>query len=200
MPVSLIPPTKPKPKKIKKGKIGALVLKGTREPKKLVYFLIFLIGTILIFSFYGIVKSYQTSLKNKITRLEDEGKTLEAEKRELRETTSVIGFQAKLDILGSVIDSHISWEGVLGFLEELTLPKVKYDSFSSNGSERSLRLSGVTTNFTNLAEQMLVFKNHNLVESFKLTGFGMSDDGIRFDIDLALSQEAWEGGSKEDES
>jgi hypothetical protein len=200
MDLNLIPPTQQKKPKIKKGKIGALALKKAKEPQKLIYIIIFIVGVVSIVGFYGIVKSYESSLKKKIVRFEEEQNELKIEIIKLKEEIAVTDFQAKLNILGSVIESHVSWDGVLEFLEEFTLPKVRYKSFSSSGQERLLRLSGATTNFTSLAEQVTIFKNHELIESFKLTGFNIAEGGISFSMEIKLSQEAWEGGNKKDES
>ena len=201
MALSLIPPTQQKKSKIKKAKIGALALKKAKDPQKLIYISIFIVGVILIFAFYWTVKHYRSLLKDKIQELTQEEDDLKAEKIELRKKSAVTEFQAKLDALESIVDSHVNWKGVLETIENLTLPKVKYNSFDSDSSERSIRLSGFTANFTSLAEQMVIFKNNpDLIESFKLESFKMSENGIDFSLEIILFKEAWEEGVKKNES
>jgi len=190
MPLNLIPPTNPV--KAKKGRIGSLVLRKAREPKRLIYIVSFLLGVLLIFGFYFIVKSHQKSLVREITRLEDENKKKEEEKRDLMKNSEVSNFQNRLSVIDQLIKNHLEWVGVLDFLEKRTMPKIQYQSFGCEISTKTIRVSGITPSFTSLAEQIIIFKKQPLIKSFKLSSFSMKDEGIGFSFEIVLAPEVWQ--------
>jgi len=197
MPLSLIPPTKKLKKK--RSNIGSLVLKKAKEPKKLIYASIFIVGVVLILSFYLTIKGHQAFLTRKLSDRKEEVKELEQEKRRLKEGGDVADFQDKLNALNNLVDQHTYWTSLFQFLENATLPKVKFNNFGAELSNRSISLGGETTSFTKLAEQMINFKQHDLVDELKLSSLRMSEEGIAFDFLVQLSPEAWQEVSEKNE-
>jgi hypothetical protein len=198
MPFDLIPPTK-QPKK-KRSSIGALALKKAKEPKKLIYIAIFIIGILLFFGFYALVKNHQSSLRKEIIRLKERTEELEKERTKLRKEGQLTDFQNKLNTLSSLVEQHTYWTTVFEFLQEATLPKVKFNNFSAKLSDKSINLNGNTISFTRLAEQMVNFKDNALVDELKLSSLAISEEGIKFGFKIQLSPEAWQKVLEKNES
>jgi len=193
MSLNLIPPTNPV--RAKKGRIGSLVLRKAKEPKKLIYIISFLVGVLLIFGFYFIIKNHQKSLVKEIARLENENIKRDEEKRELMKNSEVSNFQNRLSVIEQLIKGHLEWVGVLDFLEKRTMPKVQYQSFGCEIGSKTIRVSGITPNFTSLAEQIIILKKQPLIKSFKLSSFSMKDEGIGFSFEIMLAPEVWQKSS-----
>jgi len=193
----LIPPTK---KTKRRSSIGALALKKAKEPKKLIFIGAFLIIVILIFAFYGIIKGYQSSLNKKIIKLEEENVDLEKEKADLMKNGELSGFQLRVGVVEGLVDKHVYWQDVFDFLEETTLSKVYYRDFDGSLETKTIKMSGTTTNFEKLAEQIILLKNHEQVEEIKLMSFRGSEEGVVFSFQILLDPELWANSEETYES
>jgi len=190
MPLNLIPQSPAK--KDKKSRIGALMLKKAREPKKLLYLGTIIGAIILLVIFYVIIRSYQSSLAHKLKVLDDKIVAAEQEKRSLQAKSEIGDFQTKLDLLKKLIEKHVYWTSLFDFLEGITLPKVRYISFNADISSNKLNLDGTTIGFTTLAQQMIILKRNPLVKNLTMSSLKITEEGIGFNFNIELSPKAWQ--------
>ncbi len=188
MPFDLIPPEK---KKKKESLIGVLSLKKTKDPKKFLYFGIFLGGVVLVFLLYFIVKTYKASLQHKIVSLNEQINETNKEKALLRKDSEVSDFQTRLNLLSGLAEQHAYWSHLFALIEGITLPKVQFTNFTADQKAKTLNLNGITTDFTRLAEQMVALKSEDWVTSLKLTSLSISKEGIKFHFNLNVSPQVW---------
>jgi len=190
MPFDLIPPEKKKKKK--ESLMGVLSLKKSKDPKKFLYFAIFVGGIILVFVLYFVIKGYKSSLEHRIADLDFQIKRTEKEKLTLRQHSKAGDFQTRLNILSDLIHHHIFWSHFFPLLEEATLSQIQFTSFSADASSQNLALNGVALSFDKLAEQMIALRSKEWVRELKLTSLSITEEGIKFNFKLQLSPKVWQ--------
>jgi len=105
--------------------------------------------------------------------------------------------RAKVDAIGSLLDSHISIESFLHRIEEITIPEVTYTSIalSNNGT---VVLSALAKDYTSLARQLTVFENEApWIDKVIVTSASLERDdqsqvsGVNFDIIVVVSKDVF---------
>ena len=176
--------------------LGTLLLKKSREKKKLLLPAVLVLILILAGIFYGSLKFYKASLKKRNQELQERIQENKKRKAELQKE-EVFNFQGKIDILEELLKKHLYWTTFFRFLEESTMPKVYFTNFSADVSDNQVNLEGITPSLSALAQQIVVFKTQELVEEVKLLNLNFVEEGIKFSISLKISPQAWQ---KKDES
>ncbi len=101
--------------------------------------------------------------------------------------------EPRLLTLSSLLETHISVNKVLSFLEEITLQDVSYGSFMMNEDGR-INLSVTAVSFEAAAAQMLAYETSPYVQLAEANAFSIStDSGIKrvtFQLVLQLKPEA----------
>ena len=75
----------------------------------------------------------------------------------------------------------------LTFVEENTHPAVSLSQFSVNAKLGTVTLSGNTSSFQSLEQQIQIFRENDLVQSMTLSSIGFGEEGnVSFGFDLGL--------------
>ncbi len=134
-------------------------------------------------------KQKQEQIAPLLARIESIGKDLkiaEADKNEL------FNFQKKLKIAKTLLDRHVYWTNFFKFLENYTLPEVYFNNFSGDINGNYV-LDSRTTNYDNIAKQLIAFKQAGIVLSAQSQGgqiLGQSQAGgeIKFQLELSVDK------------
>ncbi|PIP24810.1 MAG: hypothetical protein COX34_02200 [Candidatus Nealsonbacteria bacterium CG23_combo_of_CG06-09_8_20_14_all_36_12] len=160
-----------------------------RRPIFLINFLfflgIFLLVLTIIAYFYlnnRIEKSSQT-LKN----LEEnilQKRTPEVENLE----KEIDSWRQKIEDYNFLFSQHRNPTNLFEFLEKVTHPQVWWTDFTFDATiPNSLRLKGVTQDFSTLQQQLIIFQNENFVQKINLNQvyFGKGG-GVEFELEISL--------------
>jgi hypothetical protein len=170
----------------KKG-IESLEIKFEESKLPLIFSLVILF---LVIAAYGGLFFYGKSLDEKI-------KAADTKLAELKERMDKISLASILDLQKSLIEAkallagHIYSSNVLRLLEELTLPKVQWSSFSLDAGAGDIALSGRAEGYTTLAKQMLVLEEDKDKRILQYSTSGVSLDhngGVTFDMAITLNK------------
>ena len=99
----------------------------------------------------------------------------------------------KIDIVESLLGSHISWNQFLGKLEQETIPEVTYFSFAAS-TQGSIAVSAVSQDYTSLARQITVFQETEWIEDLQITSATLLEDtatlpgGVGFDMQIFINK------------
>lgn len=114
-------------------------------------------------------------LAGKKTKEEDE---LEAE---------VLGYKTKIEDFAEIFKSHPYPSQIFEFIEGFCHPKVWFLEMTLGVDKNNLFLSGETTDFLSLEQQMLVLRQEPLIEGIALSNLAVSETGtVTFDFNITL--------------
>lgn len=101
----------------------------------------------------------------------------------------LIVYKEKIDKVSFLLDSYRVGTNFFKFLEKYTHPKVRVSSVNVAISDSEVSVSGETTNFTTLIQQMYVFERNPQVRGLKLSTFAATKDKkkVNFTINFSLS-------------
>lgn len=95
-----------------------------------------------------------------------------------------------IDASKSLVKQHTSLSRVFDFLEEATLPEVRFTTFSFSVETLTLVMNGEAKGYTKLSQQAAVFEQSQFVEKVKLSNLSLIDAGkVGFAIQLVLKPE-----------
>lgn len=154
-----------------------------------------LIALILALLVYGGVIFVGSREAGRVATLRGELDRVEADIARLeRENKRLLGFQSKLTLIKSLLDSHRTLLPFFNALQDRTLPEVSYDSLALT-SDGSASLSAGTSNYTALGRQLLAFERaSDLFAAVRFSGITASLDqlgdiiGVRFTVSLTLNK------------
>ncbi|MFH1582644.1 MAG: hypothetical protein ABIA08_02705 [bacterium] len=148
----------------------------------LFYVLIFLL-IISIVSFFILNNSLDNSLKN----LEDLETVIDQEKalEDISLETEVLSYKVKIQDFKTLSEEHKANTKSFTFLEETTHPLVWFSSFELFTKESKLLLSGKTKNFESLGQQLLVLKEREELNDFRLISSAINKEG-QIDFNLLI--------------
>ncbi len=81
----------------------------------------------------------------------------------------------KMKVAQSLIDSHTTLLPVFDMLERLTLHTVRFTKFQFDGKE--IELEGSAVGYTDLAAQLKVFEESNVIQSAVFSDLGLDQQG-----------------------
>lgn len=166
-------------------------IKPSPWQKILLYIVVFLlllsIAGYFLLDYYFIEKANQEiqDLETKIS----EAKTPQqiALEEELK------SYQKKIDDFSSLFAKHKKGSNFFDFLEKNTHPKVYFSELSLNIKGNQVNLSGQTESFKILGEQLLIFRNADLIQDLKLSKVGSSEEGkIEFTFIFSLKPQLFQ--------
>jgi Tfp pilus assembly protein PilN len=146
-----------------KGRLGAFVVIGAA----------LLLLTLL---FGGAVFFYHQTLARQLVVLQQSFERAEAEFEpalvaELTRTSRAI------DTAKTLVGQHASFSNVLSFLEEYTLPSVRFTTFSFSADTLSLVLNGEARSYSELSQQSAVFESYPMAERVELSNLALLNAG-----------------------
>lgn len=183
----------------KMRQIGSLALKKSKEPKKIIYPIVFILVITLLVAVYIGLKSYKTSLGRKLKNINNEIEAIKKEKATALKG-EIDAFQKKVSSLKILLDNHLYWTNLFQFIQDITLPKTQFTNFQANVENYQLALDGVTPTLASLAQQLKFLKESKLLEEVKLTNLSLEEEGVKFGLSLKISPKVWEKELQENES
>lgn len=155
----------------------------------LIFFFLALFGTGGIFIFR------YTADKN-IQALEDERRKLNGELRP-HLIDQVFALSRRFDAAKAILGGHIFSSHVFEFLEDATLPQVRYTSFGYSFDSRRVDLSAEAASYATLARQISVLEARKEVEKVDFGGLSLGDKGlVNFKISVIFHEDLFYRGSQ----
>ncbi|HRY62925.1 MAG TPA: hypothetical protein P5056_04120 [Candidatus Paceibacterota bacterium] len=134
---------------------------------------------VIALSVFGGGTFYKTVLKSSIANIKaDLEKVQNNFKEEDSAMKEMIRFDAKLNNMNALLDSHISLQNLFGFLEDSTMSKLRYTEFAytnkGNGSA-DLKLGGEAKSYSDIALQAEQFVNSKMTGNKDFSNIIFSD-------------------------
>lgn len=127
---------------------------------------------------------YVGTLETKMTELD----TLIAQKTATLKGQSIdrlVDFSDRMTTISTHVQSEPNPTDVLEILEDNTLASIQIISFRYNRAENQLILTGITRSLKEVAQQMLVLKNLDVIENVGVSGIVYAENGdIKFTLTL----------------
>ncbi|OHA64081.1 MAG: hypothetical protein A2842_02105 [Candidatus Wildermuthbacteria bacterium RIFCSPHIGHO2_01_FULL_48_25] len=111
------------------------------------------------------------------------GKT--SQERELER--SVLGYQKRIEYFSSFLKSQDDTLPFFAFLEARTHPSVFFNDARLNVQENRMVLSGQSTDFGSLGEQIASFEGQQELRNVKLTDVSLSKGQVLFTMELTFA-------------
>lgn len=170
----------------------SLAAKSIYRPRKTSFLAVFSVG--VFFLSVGLLAGgyfYKGFLEGRIKELNDTLKRTEAEFEpasieELARTSELIK-NSKV-----ILAEHKIPSKVFLLLENLTLPSVRFSSFSfgEKDGQYSVLMNGEAKSYTAIAEQAAVFSKSALVEKASFSNFALKSEGnVSFNVSLIINPE-----------
>jgi len=107
------------------------------------------------------------------------------EEKELENT--LLSKEKKIEDFQELLSKHKKVLNVFSFFQEKTHPRTWFSEFDFSGKEKTVSLSGTADSFTAIGQQILVFREEELLKNVKLSGLSMGEEGeIEFSLQLTL--------------
>ncbi|MFH1780692.1 MAG: hypothetical protein ABH841_01690 [Candidatus Nealsonbacteria bacterium] len=107
--------------------------------------------------------------------------------------TQVLFSKKKIDDFAKIFADHQRASFVFKFLEENCHPKIWFDKVELNIHDYQAVMSGETSSFETLGQQIIIFKNHKMVESVELSDFAIGKNGrVNFTFSISLKPEIFQ--------
>lgn len=98
----------------------------------------------------------------------------------------ILTYQKKIKDFSGVISGHMENSNIFAFIEKQCHPRVWFSEFDLDTKEGVVTLSGETQSFQALGQQMIIFRDQEVVKSASLKGVTM-DGGGQISFELSLS-------------
>lgn len=111
--------------------------------------------------------------------------------------SKVSGFLKQVDAVVDVLDGHLRWTEFFGTLEDLTLPNVRYLSFSGDAASGTVSLTAVARSYRDVAEQVVLLGDDPRVRSVTTRSATAKVDelgnvvGVTFSLVLEMENDVW---------
>lgn len=152
-------------------------------------FLISLIFFFLALFGAGGVFVFQYTANQKIAELDAERAKLEGELRP-HLIDQVLDLSRRLDAARLVLGGHIFSSNVFEFLEDATLPQVRFTSFGYAFDARRVDLNAVAASYATLARQIRVLEARKEVEKVDFGGLSLGQGGlVNFKISIVFHED-----------
>ena len=168
--IEIIPKTPPK-KSTQKGLLISI---------SIVLLLIALAGLFILKNIAQQTKEELNNLEAAFQEIKSEEKSLEKE---------VLTFRKKINNFSLLLKDHLTTSKIFPILEEVAHPEIQFKTLDLRPRERKVVISGITDEFINLAEQLLILKNRDETKNVKLNKVGISQEKVEFEIEISLPPE-----------
>ena len=153
---------------------------------------IILVLLILSLLIYGGLFIYKKTLTQKINDLNKSISELES-KRDSKLENAIYKADKKLKSVENLFKSHLYWSDVFAKIEKLVVSSVYFTEMKINITDNTINLdlSGTSKNYTDLAQQMISFKEDEdkLIEKVELSDIKPNDiEGIDFTLSILVSE------------
>jgi len=102
----------------------------------------------------------------------------------------ILAVRTKMEDFSLLVRDHRRPSNFFDFLEEITHPRVGFLEVELSPPEFKANLVGFSTDFKNVAQQIYLFQEQELIEAIKLNNLTLGDMGeARFSLELFLSPE-----------
>lgn len=111
----------------------------------------------------------------------------------------MLGYQKKIDDFSFLLDAHKASSNAFAYLEGISHPRVRFSNFSlsSQAEGAVISVSGRTDSFQSLGQQLIIFKEEQLIKDVILSGVSFAEEKrlpdqkvpISFSFTLSLSSE-----------
>lgn len=153
--------------------------------------LAFYLSTILLVAVtasYFVLISLQKKAEKDYKALEQQLSEIRSPEKILLEE-KVVKYKTKIDDFSKVFSSRSYITQIFPLIESLTHPKVSFSRLSG-GTDGKVTILGTTDNFQTLSQQIVAFKNNNLVQETNFSNVVTDDEGkVSFGLELILSPE-----------
>ena len=124
----------------------------------------------------GKMEELEQTLASKKTKEEND---LEAE---------VLGYKNRIKNFAKILENHPYSSQIFGFVEGFCHPRVWFSEMVLNVDKNNLFLSGETTDFLYLEQQILVLRKEPLTENVVLSNLAVSESGtVKFNFDITFN-------------
>jgi hypothetical protein len=100
--------------------------------------------------------------------------------------SEVRNYERKIKDFAPLLEAHLETSNVFKFLQEDCHPKAWFQQFSLDSKQNKVNVSGKTQSFETLGQQILIFKNDELVQDVKLEQVSLGKEG-KIDFNLSIS-------------
>jgi len=109
--------------------------------------------------------------------------------KEIALEKEVFGYQAKIKDFSLILAEHLYSSKFFVFLEKLCHPQVWFSQMNFSVKDYSLSLTGETTDFLTLEQQLAIFRKEPLIKSISLSNLSVGKEGlVNFDLNIILDQ------------
>ncbi|RJQ13819.1 hypothetical protein C4553_02120 [Candidatus Parcubacteria bacterium] len=159
------------------GRLGVLLFRVT-----IICLVVVIIGTgWLFFSWRGLNKDV-TATKKAIEEVQANQRTADAQK--------FVVVQSQLRALKGILENHVYGSQVIEFVESIAHPRVRFDGFGVNLSDRKVSVSVTAANYTAVAEQLKILDADSRVSEFTTGSFKNSQTGtVSFSLSIGFKDE-----------
>lgn len=153
----------------------------------LLYFLIFLVIAIIIIYFLlgNLQKKSETYFQSLEERLSKEKAPQIAELKEEN-----LDYKKRIEDFSLLFENHILNKKFFDFIEDKSHPKVSFSEVDLNSKSSQASLSGLTDSFLSLGQQVLIFREDELIEDLILSNVSIGKTGgVEFDLNIFFKEE-----------
>lgn len=134
----------------------------------------------------GSFSFYQRSLENKISALDEDIKTNEAQRDKTAENNILI-LNKQVGLLNRLLSDHILWTKGFGRISNDLEAQVQFKSFAVNLNENKITMRAATNSYATIARQMASFVNDESIKDVSLDGVTVLTNGtMEFSMTLAF--------------
>lgn len=98
--------------------------------------------------------------------------------------------ERKINSFRELLSQHRDIVNVFEFLEAVCHPKVQFENFDLDVSQRSVAVSGRAQSFISLGQQLLILKGEDVLKDVILSDISLSEEGgVSFNLALVFNYE-----------
>lgn len=99
----------------------------------------------------------------------------------------ILDYQKKIEDFSQLIRQNLKTSEIFTIIQKNSHPKTWFQQFNLDAKQAQVTLSGQTQSFESLGQQLLIFREEDVVKSANLGGISISQEGrIGFDFSLSL--------------
>ncbi len=148
----------------------------------------------IVFLIYaGLAFGYKSLLNNSIADIEAKTKEISAQRQQdaaaNQFTSGFIDLYSQATNAKKLLAAHTSFQPVFDFLENTTRPDVYYKTIQVSKDDNLVSVTGIAKDYSAFSNQMAIFNASPLVTGTSVMGVVENEEGIPFDIRIAVVPE-----------
>jgi hypothetical protein len=141
---------------------------------------------VLVILTYGVLFFIENRTSKTLWELEDKIAQVGTKDEKNLETQLLLDKQ-KIDDFSNLFADHTKASEFFKFLEENCHPKIWFNKFELSTQDSQVILTGETSNFETLGQQMVIFKGQETIMSIEISDLSVAKNGrANFTISLSL--------------